>query len=104
MLISEFLDRQSRRYARAKKRQLRPRLDAFMNKLALAMFFLCLGIIIGQVADRIDHPFNYTACDTIVAKGNLPTAPIPADYEWKELLSTPGGNWCVILESNDSTA
>lgn len=104
MLQSEFLARQQRRYARAKKNKLgfnQAQLDRFMNRLALATVFFALGLIMAQLHNRMSNPFDYEKCDYMVAAGNLTTAPIPSDRDWNEITLTPGGNWCIATDLND---
>lgn len=99
MMQSEFLDRNRTHWT---LQQRRLKLERFMNHLALAVIFMTIGLFLGELDHRRADPFgsfDYDACDYLVAKGNLDTAPIPADYEWSDITTTPGGNWCVT--SND---
>lgn len=96
MLQSEFLSRQERRYARAKKNKLgfnQAQLDRFMNRLALATVFFALGLIIGEVHDRMSDPFDLNKCDYLYPREALERVP----DNWKEIDQTPQGNWCVTV-------
>ncbi len=96
MLVSDFLTTRERNHARTQRRA---KLDRFMSQLGLITIFFMVGLVIGNIIPE-HRLFDYDKCDYLVAKGNLGTAPIPADYEWKEISETPGGNWCVTSLTN----
>jgi hypothetical protein len=73
-----------------------------MSKGQIAFLALCaaLGSFAGVkmgVHDRQavsqSEAFDYEGCRSIVAKGSLSNPGVPDD--WKEIETTPGGNWCV---------
>jgi hypothetical protein len=92
MMQSEFLDFRRRVFERGERNKRIKRLLVTLM-LLLVTFALAMGVVHAVEASQ----FDYDACDHIVAKGNLDTAPLPADHEWKEIITTPGGNWCVIF-------
>ena len=97
MLQYEFLSRQQRRYARAKKNRLgfyRAQLDRFMHRLTLVTIAFMLGLMAGEISDRLsgDH-FDLNKCDYLYPRDALERVPL----NWKEIDQTPEGNWCVTL-------
>lgn len=52
--------------------------------------------MLAQDEAKADTLFDYEKCDIVTP--NLSTSPLPVD-DWKELTRTPGGNWCVTLDT-----
>lgn len=73
-----------------------------MKNSILSMALISAAILGGVVGGNIQSAqaayarsqFDYESCQAIVAKGDLGTNPGVPEH-WRELSTTPGGNWCV---------